>query len=103
MQHVLGTLKETVQRSNYRVVKNYEKCHACGECVRRCQVLRALRPPRQKPVYHRDKCVGCGSCGQGCPTGALHLEPVSEEEWFHVASSFTAWEEQRLANIAAEK
>jgi len=28
---------------------------------------------------------------------------VSEEEWFHVGSSFTEWEEQRLAYLAAQK
>jgi len=39
----------------------------------------------------------------GCDDDALHLEPVSEEEWFHVASSFTEWEEQRLAYLAAQK
>jgi hypothetical protein len=32
----------------------------------------------------------------GCPTEALHLEPVSEEEWFQVPSSFQQWEERRL-------
>jgi ferredoxin len=101
----LGTLKESVQRSNYRVVKDYEKCHACGECVRRCQFFAHTfdKATDKKPVYHRDLCVGCGSCGQGCPSGALHLEPVSEAEWFHVASSFTEWEEQRLRNLAAEQ
>jgi hypothetical protein len=31
------------------------------------------------------------------------LEPVSEEEWFQVASSFTEWEEKRLANLSAQK
>jgi NAD-dependent dihydropyrimidine dehydrogenase PreA subunit len=101
----LADMPETVQRSNYRVVKDYDKCHACGECVRRCQVFAHTfdKATDQKPVYHRDLCVGCGSCGQGCPTGALHLEPVSEAEWHHVASSFTEWEEQRLRNLAAEK
>ena len=34
---------------------------------------------------------------------ALHLEPVSQEEWFHVASRFTEWEERRLAYLAAQK
>ena len=40
---------------------------------------------------------GCGACVMGCKFDALHLEPVSEEEWFHIASSFTEWEEKRLA------
>jgi hypothetical protein len=39
----------------------------------------------------------------GCNFDALELEPVSEEEWFHVAPSFTEWEKQRLANLAAQK
>jgi len=30
---------------------------------------------------------------------ALHLEPISEE-WYHVASSFTEWEELRLGYLA---
>jgi len=101
----LGTLKESVQRSNYRVVKDYEKCHACGECVRRCQFFAHTfdESADEKPVYDREKCVGCGSCGQGCPSGALHLEPVSEKEWFPVASNFQEWEEQRLQNLASEQ
>ena len=33
----LGTLKESVERSNYRAVKDYDKCTNCGECIRRCQ------------------------------------------------------------------
>ena len=65
----LGTLKETVQRSNYRVVKDYDKCHGCGECVRRCQVFAHTfdKVTDRKPVYHRDRCVGCGSCGRDVP------------------------------------
>jgi hypothetical protein len=39
----------------------------------------------------------------GCPSGALHLEPVSEEEWFHVPSSFIGWEEKRLEYLAAQE
>jgi Na+-translocating ferredoxin:NAD+ oxidoreductase subunit B len=101
----LAGLKETVQRSNYRAVKDNEKCKSCGECVLRCQVFahRINETPGGKPVYDREKCLGCGACGLGCPTGALCLEPVSEEEWFQVASSFTEWEERRLEYLAAQK
>ncbi|RPJ15025.1 MAG: hypothetical protein EHM37_04660 [Deltaproteobacteria bacterium] len=101
----LGNLKETIQRSNYRVVKDYEKCHACGECVRRCQFFAHIfdKAADDKPVYHREKCVGCGACGMGCPSHALHLEPVSEENWFHVPSSFVEWEEARLRNMGSTK
>ncbi len=57
----------------------------------------------RKSVYYPEKCVGCGACVMGCDDDALHLEPVSEEEWFQVASSFTEWEEKRLAYLAAQK
>jgi len=94
----MAPLEETIQRSNYRVVKNTETCSSCLECVRRCQFYAHTfdKAVDEKPVYHRDKCVGCGACGMGCPTESLHLEPVSEEEWFHVPSSFQEWEERRL-------
>ena len=102
----LGTLKESVERSNYRAVKDYDKCTNCGECIRRCQFFahtwKKTKDGRMS-VYNRDLCVGCGSCGLGCPSGALHLEPVSEEEWSHVASSFQEWEEARLKNMGMGK
>ena len=67
----LAGLTETVQRSNYRVVKDYEKCRSCVECVRRCQFYAHTfdKATDDKPVYDREKCVGCGACGQGCPIG----------------------------------
>ncbi|MCU0788755.1 MAG: 4Fe-4S binding protein [Verrucomicrobia bacterium] len=100
----MGHVTETVERSNYRVVKDRDKCTNCGECVRRCQFFaHTSKAPDEKPVYHREKCVGCGACVMGCKFDALHLEPVSEEEWFHVPSSFTEWEEMRLEYLAAQK
>ena len=101
----LAPIEETIQRSNYRVVKDYDKCHSCGECVRRCQFFAHTfdKATDEKPVYHRDKCVGCGACGMGCPSGALHLEPVPEEEWFQVPSSFQNWEERRIEFLEAAK
>ena len=56
-----------------------------------------------KPVYNRGKVRGMWRLRSGMPSGALHLEPVSEEEWFHVPSSFQEWEERRLEYLAAEK
>jgi len=98
----LGTLKESVERSNYRAVKDYDKCTNCGECIRRCQFFAhkwEKTADGRNSVYNRDLCVGCGSCGLGCPSGALHLEPVSKEEWVPVCSSFQEWEEARLKNM----
>jgi len=97
-----GKLTESVERSNYRVVKDYDKCTNCGECIRRCQFFAHTWKKTEDgrmSVYNRDKCVGCGSCGLGCPSGALHLEPVPAEEWIQVAPSFFGWEEARIKNM----
>ena len=99
-------IKETVQRSNYRAVKDNDKCKNFGECVRRCQVFAHTWKETEDgrvSVYHPEKCLGCGACVMGCPNGALRLEPVPEEERFHVASSFIEWEKQRLVYLVAEK
>ena len=99
-------LKESAQRSNYRADKDYDKCTNCGECIRRCQFFAHIWEKTKngrRAVYNREKCVGCGSCCIGCPPGALHLEPVSEQEWVRVPNSFEEWEEMRLEFLAAEK
>jgi hypothetical protein len=31
----------------------------------------------------------------------IKMDPVSEEEWFHVPSSIAEWEEMRLQNLAS--
>ena len=102
---MLAGLKESVQRSNYRAVKDYEKCTNCGECVRRCQFFAHTfkgTADGKKTEYDREKCVGCGSCVMGCKFDALHLEPVSEAEWVHVPNNFEEWEEMRLEFLASQ-
>ena len=116
----LAGLAEGPQRSNYRAVVDPEPCTACGACIIRCPVdaisegpkrgpeaVEASRPaaPEQekgKSVVDRDTCIGCGVCVIGCPTDAIRMEPVSEEEWFHVPSSVAEWEEMRLRNMARD-
>ena len=51
-------------------------------------------------IVDRDKCIGCGVCVIGCLDDAIVMEPVSEEEWFHVPSSMAEWEEMRLQYLA---
>jgi len=63
--------------------------------------LPELRPGSS--VVDRAKCIGCGVCVIGCPTKAIELVPVSEEEWFHVPNSMVEWEEMRLLNMAEKQ
>jgi NAD-dependent dihydropyrimidine dehydrogenase PreA subunit len=113
-------LHEGPQKSNYRAVIDAETCTACGACILRCPVDAITEGPKRWPtvvaapcqavpellpgksVVNRDTCIGCGVCVISCPTDAIRMEPVSEEEWFHVPSSMAEWEEMRLEYIAAE-
>jgi len=115
-------LEDAPQKSNYRAVIDAENCTACGACIKRCPVnaisegskpqpsgipsagAGAMAEPEPgKSVVDRDKCIGCGVCVIGCPTDAIVMEPVSQEEWFHVPSSMAEWEERRLEYMAAQK
>ena len=113
----LAGAAEGPQRSNYRAVINEETCTACGACILRCPVDAISEGPKRLPVgplcvavelepgksvVDRDKCIGCGVCVIGCVPDAIVMEPVSEEEWFHVPSSMAEWEEMRLRNLGAE-
>jgi len=117
----LSGAAEAAQKSNYRAVIDPEPCTACGACILRCPVDAITEGPKRMPevvpivsagampellpgksVVDRDKCIGCGVCVIGCVPDAIVMEPVSEEEWFHVPSSMAEWEEMRLEYIAAE-
>ena len=39
-------------------------------------------------------------CVIGCPTDAIRMEPLSEEEWFHVPANMAEREEMRLSHLA---
>jgi len=114
----LAGVAEGPQRSNYRAVIDPDPCTACGACIKRCPVDAIFEGPKRLPtgplcaavelepgksVVDRDKCIGCGVCVITCPTDAIVMEPVSEQEWFHVPSSMTEWEERRLEFLAKGK
>ena len=100
--HRLG-LDEHAQRSNYRAVVDREECVSCGICIERCPVDAIAEDEERKSVVERAKCIGCGVCVIGCASEAIEMEPVSEEEWFHVPSSMAEWEEMRIEYLESMK
>jgi len=94
----ISGVSEGPQRSNYRAVIDPEECISCGVCQERCPVDAISDDEDSKSWVDRAKCIGCGVCVIGCLSEAIGMDPVSEEEWFHVPSSITEWEEMRLQN-----
>ena len=87
--------KETVDHSSLSIVRDVNKCIACGRCITVCnevQTVYALTFADRGIDAHVDTafsngmsnspCVNCGQCTVYCPTGALRekndLDPVWE-------------------------
>ena len=60
--------------TNYFATVDAEKCQACGDCLRRCQ-MDAISLPQTAAVVDLDRCMGCGLCVSTCTSGALTLRP----------------------------
>lgn len=72
--------------SNYYAQLDFEKCNACGKCVKRCQfdaldmVEKSNGPNKSKNVIvKKNRCVGCGLCVSTCKTEALTLLKKEKE------------------------
>lgn len=46
-------------------------------------------------VVDHFRCMGCGLCTSVCPTGALHLERLAEEEIAALPADRQEWAAQR--------
>jgi thioredoxin reductase/ferredoxin len=67
--------------SRFRIVAD-ERCIACGECTRYCQVgidVMSFALRREELTNANSSCIGCGICVSVCPMGVLgygEREPV---------------------------
>jgi ferredoxin len=56
-----------------------DKCIACGECTRYCQVgidVMQFALKQQELNNANSSCIGCGICVTACPMGVLSFGPV---------------------------
>ena len=55
---------------------NYERCVACGKCVREC-TFGACTMADKKVSIDPDRCTLCGVCVQSCPKDALSADAIA--------------------------
>jgi polyferredoxin len=60
-----------------------EKCIACDECSRNCQVgidVMSYALKQERLDNATSSCIGCGICVTVCPMDTLHFEPQRGDE-----------------------
>ncbi|HRR98589.1 MAG TPA: [FeFe] hydrogenase, group A, partial [Candidatus Syntrophosphaera sp.] len=86
--------KKPVDESSLSIVRDINKCIACGRCINVCnetQTVYALTFADRGINTHIDTafslgmanspCVNCGQCTVYCPTGALHERSELDAVW----------------------
>ncbi|MBL8219612.1 MAG: NAD(P)-binding domain-containing protein [Bryobacterales bacterium] len=87
LMQMMGSVYTRARASRFAIHAN-EKCIACGECTRYCQVgIDVMQYAlKQQPIDNANSsCIGCGICVTVCPMGTL---------------SFAAGENGQLVQIA---
>ncbi len=66
-------------KSNFRAVRDEEKCIGCRTCVEKCY-FSAMELEDERVVVNYEQCAGCGICVRNCESKALRMERKPEEE-----------------------
>lgn len=86
--------KFEIDDSSPSIIRNQNKCIACGDCVRVCEEIQGVgvlgfayrgsnievTTPFKKKLSEVD-CVNCGQCAKVCPTGAIIIKNNTDEAW----------------------
>jgi heterodisulfide reductase subunit A len=102
-------VRETRFRVEHETQRKRKNCILCGLCVRVCHEVmkvgaigfrgRGWRREVDTPFGTRsDVCIGCGACEVVCPTRAVELERVCEEEIRKIPSEYDLGLGSRAAN-----
>ena len=86
--------RQEIDNSSKSIVRNPNKCIACGDCVRVCEEVQGVgvlgfayrgsklmvTPAFNKKLAEVD-CVNCGQCTRVCPTGAMIIKDETDKVW----------------------
>ena len=86
-----------------------ELCIACGRCIRACREIvgvcaidfakRGYEKKPASPFFERsESCIGCGTCAAICPTGAISIHDLLEEEYAMLADGTEVKGPARIIN-----
>ncbi|MEO7650947.1 MAG: NAD(P)-binding domain-containing protein, partial [Bryobacteraceae bacterium] len=87
MMQVFSAVFTRFQVSRFAISSN-EKCIACGECTRHCQVgIDVMNfALKQQPLTNGNtSCIGCGICVTVCPMDVLSFSPLKTENLVQIA------------------
>jgi polyferredoxin len=81
LMHLQSSFFTKVKWSRFRITSN-DKCIACNECSRNCQVgIDVMSYALKQDVLDNgtSSCIGCGICVTACPMDVLSFEPPGGE------------------------
>jgi NosR/NirI family transcriptional regulator, nitrous oxide reductase regulator len=88
MMQIWSELFTRFQASRFAIVAN-DKCIACGECTRNCQVgidVMNFAMKQEELNNVNSSCIGCGICVTVCPMDVLSFAPKAGTQLIPVAS-----------------
>jgi formate hydrogenlyase subunit 6/NADH:ubiquinone oxidoreductase subunit I len=79
MMELFSKIFTRLRWSRFAIHSN-DKCIACGECTRYCQVgidVMQFAMKQEELNNSNSSCIGCGICVTVCPMGVLSFGPVA--------------------------
>ncbi|MDW7650050.1 MAG: glutamate synthase-related protein [Bacillota bacterium] len=86
------------KRPKFKVDRDRDQCIDCGVCVRQCaNEVHHVDEETREVLCDATDCVNCQRCVELCPTGALGVRRLPQEE-----SGNAAWSASDMRNIRAQ-
>lgn len=98
------------QKSDYVPVVDHDACSKCKKCIKYCKFNAVMYHMGEKEdksqdrvLIREDVCIGCGVCASNCPTEAIYLKKVHDQQpaGSFVEAVMKMMNEQKQYNLAS--